>query len=174
MTKRFMAVLLFRLAPRRAQAVSEKKQPCGLTLTNSPARCNMQGSGFLIRYDSCPGHLRRHARHHPKDLLPSRPPTAGRRDNPATQLPGSGRGAGGNPRRDRSASRSKNPPTGYRNRASSSASDNGTEAPSRKSAARARLLRCRPRIFSSTLSRTTSRYTVTGRSCPSLCARSDA
>ena len=29
MTKRLMAVLLFRLAPRRAQAVSEKKQPCG-------------------------------------------------------------------------------------------------------------------------------------------------
>lgn len=28
MTKRLMAVLLFRLAPRRAQAVSEKKQPC--------------------------------------------------------------------------------------------------------------------------------------------------
>ena len=29
MIKRLMAVLLFRLAPRRAQAVNKKKQPCG-------------------------------------------------------------------------------------------------------------------------------------------------
>ena len=174
MTKRFMAVLLFRLAPRRAQAVSEKKQPCGLTLTNSPARCNMQGSGFLIRCDSCPAI---------SGAMPGIIPRTFCHPDRRRRAAGTIRqrncreaaeGTGANPRRDRSASRSKNPPTGYRNRASSSASDNGTEAPSRKSAARARLLRCRPRIFSSTLSRTTSRYTVTGRSCPSLCARSDA
>ncbi|WP_165072855.1 hypothetical protein [Desulfovibrio sp. ZJ200] len=44
MIKRLMAVLLFRLAPRRAQAVSEKKQPCGSSyILSFPARqCRIQ------------------------------------------------------------------------------------------------------------------------------------